>query len=584
MSFRVEKNEMVPMRDGTKLATDLWLPEGAEPAPALLVRLPYSKDEYPAAEIDYVTGPNIFRLLDEGYAIVYQDCRGTGMSEGHFEPIVNEADDGVDTIEWLRRQAWCDGNIGTFGHSYLGFTQWAAASRAPDGLKAIVPAVSSTDAYSCFCYSPGGALSWHNIWFWCFLLAFYPTNAAKQSDRGPWGVMGEALAMIERADEHLEHLPLVDQPLYRELWPWWETFLSHPSRDEYWQNKSAVERMGTVTAPALHIAGWFDIFGPDATQAFQRARRHAASQTARSGQRLIIGPWDHAFAMGDYHDRQFGPSSTVYAADLTQAHLDFFDRHVRGRRDATDLAPVRIFVMGANQWREEQDWPLPDTCYVDYHLGADSPANTLAGGGTLGEEPATSAQTDALRYDPSDPVPTLGGRIMAPASRNQAGPVDQRSVEMREDVLVYTSAALLEPVEVTGQVEARIYVSSSARDTDFTAKLVDVAPDGQATYLTDGILRMRYREGLDAPVMMEPGIVYEARIDMGITSNLFLSGHKIRVEISSSNFPRYDRNPNTGDDVATATTVSVATNHVHHGPERRSRVILPVIRPREVSP
>jgi putative CocE/NonD family hydrolase len=582
MSFRVEKNVMVPMRDGTKLATDLWIPDGETPGPVLLVRLPYSKDAYPAAEIDYATGPNIFLLLEQGYAIVYQDCRGTGMSEGDFEPVVNEADDGVDTIAWLCQQAWCDGSIGTFGHSYLGITQWASASRAPEALKAIVPSVSTTDTYSFPWYSRGGALSWHALWFWTQLMAMYPTNAASQSPRGAWGVMSEALEMAEKTKQHLEHLPIIDQPLYQELWPWWNRIVSHSTRDTYWQRQSAIERIESVTAPALHIAGWFDLFGPDSTRAFRAARASAATETARSGQRLIIGPWDHAFALGEYHDRQFGAASSVYAADLTQAHLDFFDRHVRGRADAPELAPVRIFVMGLNQWREEQDWPLPDTDYVDHYLGGTS-ANSLSGGGTLGGEPGADPITDTFTYDPNDPVPTLGGRIMLPASRNQTGPVDQRPVQARDDVLVYSTEPLRETVEVTGEIEAVLYVSSSTRDTDFTAKLVDVAPDGTATYLTDGILRMRYREALDAPVPMEPGTVYEARIDMGITSNAFLPGHRIRVEISSSNFPRYDRNPNTGEDIATATTLAIATNVVHRGPEWRSRVILPVIR-RDATP
>lgn len=577
MSFHVQKNVMVPMRDGVKLATDLWLPESDKPTPALLVRLPYSKDGYPAAEIDYVTGPNIFRLLEEGYAIVYQDCRGTGASEGDFEPVVNEADDGVDTIAWLCEQPWCDGSIGTFGHSYLGITQWAAASQAPQGLKAIVPAVSSADPYQFPWYSPGGALSWHTVWFWCYLMAFYPTNAAAADPRGPWGVMGEALKMVEDADGRMRHLPLIDQPLYRELWPWWDTILTRATRDGYWRDQSAVEQVASITAPALHIAGWFDVFGPDSTRTYRRARDEASTETARNGQRLIIGPWDHAFLMGEYHDRQFGVSSSVYSADLTQAHLDFFDRHVRGREEAPDLAPVRIFVMGANEWREEQDWPLPDTAYTAYHLGATSPANSLHGGGTLGTEAPTSSTTDSFIYDPENPAPTLGGRVMMHASLNKVGPVDQRSVETREDVLVYTTQPLEQATEVTGQVQAILYVSSSAPDTDFTAKLVDVAPDGCATYLTDGILRMRYRESLEVPTLLEPGQVYEARIDMGITSNVFLPGHQIRLEVSSSNFPRYDRNTNTGDDIATATTLRSATNSVFHGGSHLSRLVLPLI-------
>ncbi|MBT2266078.1 CocE/NonD family hydrolase [Rhodococcus erythropolis] len=576
MTFRVEKNVMIPMRDGIRLATDLWIPDHPTSFPTLLVRLPYSKDAYPAAEIDYPTNPNIFRLLMEGYAIVYQDCRGTGESEGIFDPLMNEADDGVDTVEWIGRQKWCSGSIGTFGHSYLGFTQWATASRAPEGLKAIAPAVSAPDFYAAPFYSAGGALSWHAVWFWANIISLTPTNNANRSDLQPLAIMNEAIAMLENAQEHLKMNPPIEQDLYQNLFSWWESMLMHPERDSYWTDSAPSEHLDSVSVPALSIGGWFDLFAGETVKAYTHMRSEGATRAAREGQRLIMGPWDHAYLLGDYHDRQFGPTSSVYSADLTQAHLDFFDEHLRAPSNmpSTAAAPVRIFVMGVNQWRDEQDWPLPDTTYVDHHLsGGAAPENE----GRLNVSPTVTAGAAQYVYDPSNPVPTTGGRLMMPASRNQVGPVDRRMLGKRDDVLVYSTPPLVDPVEVTGFVTAILFVSSSAVDTDFTVKLLDVDPSGRATYLTDGIVRMRYRNSLTEPTLLEPETVYEVTVDLAVTSNVFLPGHRIRAEISSSDFPRYDRNPNTGSEIATSSSWITATNRVHYGPDYPSRLVLPVI-------
>ncbi len=298
--------------------------------------------------------------------------------------MTNEPEDGADTVAWLREQPWCDGAVGAFGNSYLGFTQWASASTAPEGLRAIALTMTSTDYYRSCWYSDGGALSWHLIWSWTNLMLMLPTNDTATSPQGPGEALGGALAMLADAQKHLEHFPVIDQPLYNELWPWWSDILSRPSRDEYWKDLATIERIRDVKVPALHVAGWFDLFIGDMARAFTRARSEAGTAEARDGQRLIIGPWDHEYFGGEYHDRQFGLASSVPAADLTQAHLDFFDRTVRGRTDATDQPPVWIFVMGIDEWRDETDWPLPDTEYTDYFLSSSSGANSLSGDGTLG--------------------------------------------------------------------------------------------------------------------------------------------------------------------------------------------------------
>ena len=330
-----------------------------------------------------------------------------------------------------------------------------------------------------------------------------------------------------------------------------------------------------VTVPALHIGGWFDIFIANTARSFTELR---ARSGAAEGQRLIIGPWDHLNSTGVYPDRQFGMTADAITQDLTGHHLRFFDRWLRGK--TTQEAPVQIFVMGIDQWRDEPAWPLPDTSYVRYYLHGSGRANTSAGDGRLSTDAPGQTAVDTYLYDPLRPVPSLGGRMMLPSTANAAGPVDQRPVESRDDVLCFTTEVLTEPVEVTGPVSLTLYVSSTAPDTDFTGKLVDVFPDGRAIFLTDGILRARYRNSLAEPEPLTPGEPCQISLDLSVTSNVFLPGHRIRLEVSSSNFPRFDRNTNTGGVIAdeSADQAAVAVNRVLHGPEYPSQLTLPVIR------
>ena len=577
MSFTVHKDVMVAMRDGVELATDLWVPD-ATPAPTLLVRLPYSKD-LPGL-LGYGLVPNLFALVEAGYAVVYQDCRGTFRSAGDFIPMLTEADDGADTVAWMLDQPWCDGTIGTYGPSYLGFVQWASVT-ASDRVRAIAPCVTTTDYYTTPWYSDGGALSWHSIQSWSTQMAL--AERLRQLGRGTGDpqLLADLGAMLADPQPHLEALPPSHQPVLEKVWPWWSELLSHPSRDQFWQDLSVLDGCEQVTVPALHIGGWFDIFAANTARSFTELRSRAGTAEAREGQRLIIGPWDHLNSTGIYPDRRFGLTADAITQDLTSEHLRFFDRWLRGRTDAENsAAPVKIFVMGIDQWREEQDWPLPDTSYESWYLHGSGRANTAAGDGRLSTDAPAGAATDTYLYDPLRPVPTLGGRIMLPTTANAAGAVDQRPAEARDDVLCFTSEVLTEPVEVTGHVSLTLFASSSAPDTDFTGKLVDVFPDGRAIFLTDGILRARYRNSLAEPEPLTPGEPYELGLDLSITSNVFLPGHRIRLEVSSSNFPRYDRNSNTGGVIAeeSADQVTVAVNRILHGPAHPSRLILPVIR------
>jgi putative CocE/NonD family hydrolase len=576
MSYTVEKDVMVPMRDGVELATDAWIPSGA-PAPTLLVRLPYGKD-LPQL-LAYGLTPNVFALVEAGYAVVYQDCRGTWRSGGEFVPMLNEPNDGADTVAWLLDQPWCDGNVGTYGPSYLGFVQWASVS-AGAPLKAIAPAVTTTDYYTAPWLSEGGAVSWQTFQGWSTQMAMVETLRQLKRGSGDPQLLAELVAAMADPEPHLAALPSSRRPALEKVWPWWAEFLSHPSRDAFWQGLSVIDRAEQVTVPALHIGGWFDIFVANTARSFTELRARAGTADAREGQRLVIGPWDHLNATGIYPDRRFGLAGDAISQDLTGQHVRFFDRYLRGRADALDgTAPVKIFVMGIDQWRDEQDWPLPDTRYVPYYLHGSGQANTAAGDGELSPAAPAENAADTFLYDPRRPVPTLGGRVMLPTTANAAGPVDQRPVEGRDDVLCFTSAVLTEPLEVTGHVELTLFASSSAPDTDFTGKLVDVFPDGRAIFLTDGIIRARYRNSLAEPEPLTPGEPCELHLDLSVTSNVFLPGHRIRLEVSSSNFPRFDRNTNTGGVIAddSAEQAAVAVNRVLHGPGYLSQLTLPVI-------
>jgi putative CocE/NonD family hydrolase len=578
VGFRVEKDVMVSMRDGTELATDVWVPD-AQPAPTLIVRHPYGKNLVAGGVFGFPILPNIFALLDAGYAVVWQDCRGAFGSAGRFIPMVDEPSDGADTIAWVRSQEWCDGKIGTYGLSYLGFTQWAAAGEAPEGLAAIAPCMTGTDYYLAPWYSEGGAMSYHAALWWSSEMTLLEVMRQHTlGEVGPEAIDTVAHALAE-VEAQLCDLP-GEQKVLEAYCPWWTDWIANADRNSYWSDLATSDRTSHITTPALHIGGWFDIFVNDTARAFTRMRAGGGSAEAREGQRLIIGPWDHLNYTGIYHDRQFGMSADVAAADLTTAHISFYDRWLKDDAEAlAGSAPVRIFVMGTDEWRDEADWPLPDTDYVAYYLDGAGRANTRAGDGVLSPTVPSADAVDSFAYDPTDPVPTLGGRIMRVATLNAAGPVDQQPVEDRLDVLCFTTPVLAEPVEVTGHVSLVLHVRSSATDTDFTAKLVDVFPDGQAIYLTDGIMRCRYRDSLAVPTPLEPHRTYELTVDLAVTSNVFLPGHQIRLEVASSNFPRFDRNTNTGGDLHCESLADavVAVNEVLHGPSHPSRLVLPVI-------
>jgi putative CocE/NonD family hydrolase len=574
-NMMIEKSVMVPMRDGVRLATDIYHPAEEGRYPALLVRLPYNKDQSMIVQANIDTS----RAAQAGYVVVIQDCRGRFASEGEFTPIVNEANDGADTVAWISEQPWSTGQVGTLGGSYLGFTQWLLAREHPEALRAMSPMITTSDYYEAPCRHTGGVFELGLSLF--SSLGMIPEELQRRVRLGKANMeqMGALMQIMNNPTALFEHLPLVDMPLLREFAPAYFEPLAHPNYDDYWRNMAHKTYYEQITVPALNIGGWYDIFLGTTLQNYTGMKQRGGSPAAREHQRLLIGPWSHGGFTGVFPERNYGLMASTEAADLRGVQLRWFDHWLKGEDNGVEQdKPVKLFVMGLDQWREEDDWPLPDTQFRPHYLHSGGHANSATGDGTLSTEAPTQEAEDAYLYDPHRPVPTVGGAILLPPGLDW-GPRDQRTVEAREDVLCYSTPVLEKAVEVTGPIELVLFVSSSARDTDFTGKLVDVSPDGRAEILTDGILRTRYRESFSEPRLMEPGQIYELHLDLWATSNVFKIGHRIHLEVSSSNFPRFDRNTNSGGTIETETEQNFvqALNRIYHDAAHPSHLLLPII-------
>ena len=561
------------MRDGVRLATDVYLPQASGQFPSILHRLPYGKHQ--AMSID-----DIDAFADAQYAVVIQDTRGRFDSEGEFAPFRSERRDGEDTVRWLTEQSWCDGRVGMVGASYHGATQWMAASAAPPGLRAIAPGFTSTDYYDGWMYR-GGAFQLGFALYWT--TRFLALSALQKRAGGEPQAAAEIAALIQtidRSEAAYETMPLVDVPLPSAA-GYYRDWLEHPTRDSYWHRTAPEQDHREIAIPTLNIGGWYDCFLGGTLANYAGVKAHGRTPGGRSP-RLIIGPWAHGVLGGEFPELMFGINADAAMLPLIQEQIRFFDEHVRNVRNPSDDATnVKLFVMGANAWREEQTWPIPGTRYVPYYLGGRG-ADPSRTGGLATAIPGAEAP-DVFEYDPADPVPTVGGQTFLPGLRMavNAGPRDQRSVELRPDVLYFTTGPLARDLDVIGPVAATLYASSSAPDTDFTAKLVDVHPDGTAMILTDGILRARYRESLTEPSPLRAGEIHKLNIDLWATANRFKAGHCIRLEVSSSNFPRFDRNTNTGGVIAreALSDCRVARNTIYHDAEHPSHILLPVVDP-----
>jgi putative CocE/NonD family hydrolase len=561
----VDKNVEARMRDGVVLRADVYRPDTSERLPVLLQRTPYSKNPG--------EGDNRFRrLAARGYGVIGQDTRGRYTSDGVAKPH-DEAEDGYDTIEWAAALPYANGRVGTFGGSYLATTQLLAAPLRPPHLVAIFPSSSYNSRYDMVFQGGAFYLADGLNWNLSQSADVRRRRANPAADRdGAIGMTPEERRKF--ANEWLWHVPLtsIDAMSIREDAPGYFAMLAHPSYDDFWRTFDVEARHRDFDVPAFHITGWYDALSNGTIKNFAGLRRNARSARARDGQRLIVGPWTHAtptLNTTSIGDVTFGAQAGFNSEALVTEWFDFWLKDKP--TGVLSRAPVRIFVMGANIWRDEQEWPLARAVATSFYLHSTGGANTLAGNGRLGRAAPATETADRFVYDPAKPVPTgaRGGYSRAPS--------DQREVEQRDDVLVYTSAPLDTPLEVTGPVTVELWASSSGTDTDFTAKLVDVYPDRTARALTDGILRARYRKGKTNPVLLTPGQPDLMTIDVGATSNVFLPGHRIRLEISSSNFPRFDRNPNTGAPFGESAELRVATQTVLHDAQHPSRIILPVV-------
>ncbi|MGC4938626.1 CocE/NonD family hydrolase [Kribbella sp. DT2] len=549
----VQHDLRVPMRDGVELALDLVRPRREGPLPVVLVRTPYDKTMTRAGD-----AAQFRRIAGEGYIVAVNDCRGRFNSDGEFFPYLNEHDDGYDTVEWIAAQEWCDGNVGMIGGSYAGQTQWFAASRVPPHLRAIVPMVS-----------PPSSL-WRNEPIFNGVLMLGMSEWMVGMGRRSWQDASFGALFSEQKD-YFEALPVSSIPARAGVaGDWWQEMLRHPTLDGFWK-RGQYDRYAEMTVPALNVTGWWDMNFPGAPTNFEAMRRYAATPEARAGQKLVIGPWPHLLNRSrEVSGLDFGADALV---DLDAYVVRFFDRYLKSEANAIEHEkPVHVFVTGADEWWAEDDWPLPGTEEVPFYFHSGGSANTYDGDGTLSTDPpATEEPADQYVYDPLDP-----GRVLW---NFREGPVDDRAATAREDVLCYTSQVLTEPLDVVGWVTCRLVASSSATDTDWHVRLVDVHPDGSARFLCRGALRARFRESFEHPTLLEPGRPTTFEFTMDATGVRFLPGHRIRVEVCSSWFTQYDRNLNSGaENPFGDDDPRPATQTVLHQPGRASHVVLPVIR------
>ena len=573
---RFEPNIPVMLRDGTITYADVCRPDADGPFPGLLQRTPYDK----SSGMSRTGMLDAIRAAMSGYAVVIQDTRGRYSSDGEFYAFADEISDGYDSVEWVASQPWCTGKVGMYGVSYVGATQWLAAKAKPPSLACIAPGFTASD--------------YHEGWTWqggAFELGFNLswTTGALTSDN--WENLSSRLflpvrqldLLIEARDNltsGYDYMPMREAPEFEGgLAPYYYDWLDHPEYDDYWKGICIEESYPEIAVPAFNTGGWYDIFLGGTITNFAGMRQMGATDEARQGQRLVVGPWVHTgmptAVSGEFG---FGTRSGAAAQDLQGQVLRFFDYWLKGEDNGVrDERPVKIFVMGENVWRSEEEWPLERASDVSYYLHSRGKANTLNGDGWLSPDAPGEEVPDVYVYNPIDPVPTRGGGLCCDQGFVPPGAFDQRLIEARPDVLVYTTPPLENYMEVTGPITVTLYASTSARDTDFTAKLVDVDESGYARNLTDGIIRARYRTRRAPATLIEPGEVYEYKIDLWATSNLFRKGHRIRLEVSSSNFPRFDRNTNTGEPIGADRELVSALQTVYHTSRYSSHVTLPVV-------
>jgi len=541
----------VPNGEGQRLATDVWLPDGPGPFPVLLTRTPYHRRLGDAASARY--------YVERGYAYVIQDTRGKYDSEGTFRPLIDEAADGQATLDWIANQNWCNGRIGLVGKSYLGMVQIPAASGGHEALMCIVPGVAPT---SFFLDWPrcDGCFSFANTVRWTLTHAVCPTTPSMA--HFTWEELHSLRTLEEIEDRAGFHSPTL------------RDWVAHDRYDEYWEAVDQHRMFERVACPGMHVGGWFDHLTRGQFQSYRGIKQRGATQSARSGQRLIVGPWGHmTIGQREYGEWDFGRAAQINVSDYEQR---FIDLHMKDIDDGiSDEPPVYVFLMGENRWVHAADWPPPTAEVQEWYLRSDGDANGVGGGGRLSLESQDHAPPDRYCYDPQQPVPTLGGPIywgIAPV-----GPVHQGPILGRADVLYYRSERLARPLTVMGEINLDLWVSSDAPDTDFTAKLCVVDSGGRVIVLAMGALRCRYRQGFHDPKPLTAGEATSVRLQMGNLAYVFPEGSAIALLITSSDFPRILPNPNTMAPTWQEKSPRVARQEIHHSGNHQSRLALPVV-------
>jgi putative CocE/NonD family hydrolase len=569
-SVTYERNVAVKMRDGVTLRADIYRPKADGKFPVLLQRTPYNKDN----EADFG-----LKGASRGFVVIVEDVRGRYTSEGQWYTFKNEPNDGYDSVEWAAALPYSDGKVGMFGGSYVGATQMLAAIAHPPHLAGICPVVTASNYHSNWVYQGGAFEQWFD--------QNWTSGLAQNTFDREVGSNTNAL-------QGISSLPLASYPLFNldkiadpassaTLAPYYLDWLAHPNYDDYWKAISIEEHFSDINVPALHVPAWYDLFLGGSLRNYEGIKSHGATEQARRGQHLLVVVGGHAGNGPMIGDVDFGAASKI---DEDEIILHWYEYLFKGmRNEFASGKPVKIFVMGTNRWRDEDDWPLARAHNTKYFLHSSGKANSLSGNGSLSITAPAKESSDQYVYDPANPAPTVGGPLCCDSNHLPPGPRDQRAVEARDDVLVYSTEPMSEDTEVTGPVTVELYAKSSAVDTDFTAKLIDVWPDGFAQNLTEGILRARYRDSQETPSLITPGQIYKFNIDVWATSNVFKKGHVLRLEISSSNFPRFNRNLNTGRDLYVKPGVDInseqpfksATNVIYHDAGHPSVLILPIV-------
>jgi len=559
--IRIERHKAIKMTDGVTLYGDVYMPAAPGKYPTLVTRTPYGVQRDGMHE-------TLVRFAQHGYAVVAVDVRGRYESEGKWDPFRYEAKDGYDIVEWAAAQPFSNGRVATNGGSYVGHNQWATASLHPPHLVAAFPVLASTNIYANW-ITMGGA----------FRLSFnYGWGVVRMPNRIMLPQYWHTEAYMpenEKYENVLMHLPLNDMDVTFEGAPvqHYRDWLKHESYDAYWKAISDEEHFSDINVPVHTLGGWFDIFLMGTINGYVGMKNHGATPAARAGARMIIGPWGHGSTQS-FGGVDFTPPANI---DMFETQLKFYDFHLKGLENGLDTEkPVQLFYMGVNKWHGETDWPIPGTKYTELYLASQGAANSVRGNGSLSFTAPDKAGSDIYRYDPANPVPTTGGNNCC-GTPTAAGPADQRPIERREDLLVYTSDYLKDPLTIAGPVKIKLYASTDGPDTDWMIKLIDVYPDGTAMPISEGMLRARFHEGLDKIKLLTPDQVYEFGIEMTGTANTFKPGHRIRVDITSSNFPQFDRNPNTGDPLGSGAKIRVAKQTIYHGGKNSSHIILPVV-------